>query len=187
MQPKLDPKKLVFIDETAASTNMTRRYSRATRGDRLVCKVPYGHWKTSTFIAGLRHNRITAPFLLDGPMNGATFLAYVEDVLAPTLKRGEIVIMDNVGVHEVMGVRGAIEASGANVVYLPPYSPDLNPIERFFSKFRAQLRKAAARTIDKLWEVIGLCLTDFSPRECAAYLTNSGYSRGSSQPYRKTL
>jgi transposase len=173
MQPKLDPKKLVFIDETAASTNMTRRYGRATRGERLVCKVPHGHWKTSTFIAGLRHNRVTAPFLQDGPMNGATFLAYVEDVLAPTLKFGEIVIMDNVGVHKVMGVREAIEASGADVIYLPPYSPDLNPIEQFFSKLKALLRKTAARTIDKLWAVLGSCLTDFSRDECAAYLTNS--------------
>jgi hypothetical protein len=109
MQPKLDPRKLVFIDETAASTNMTRRYGRATRGERLVCKVPHGHWKTSTFVAALRHNRVAAPFLLDGPMNGTTFLAYVEDVLVPTLKRGDIIIMDNVGVHKVAGVREAIE------------------------------------------------------------------------------
>src|SRR5215470_12840752 len=177
MQPKLDPRKLVFIDETAASTNMTRRYGRATRGERLVCKVPHGHWKTSTFVAALRHNRVTAPFLLDGPMNGTTFLAYVEEVLVPTLKRGDIIIMDNVGVHKVAGVREGIEARGATLVYLPPYSPDLNPIEQFFSKLKALLRKAAARTIDRLWEVIGLCLADFSPRECAAYLTYSGYSR----------
>jgi transposase len=176
MQPKLDPRKLVFIDETAASTNMTRRYGRGTRGERLVCKVPHGHWKTSTFVAALRHNRVTAPFLLDGPMNGTGFLAYVEDVLVPTLRRGDIVIMDNVGVHKVAGVREAIEARGATLFYLPPYSPDLNPIEQFFSKLKALLRKAAARTIDRLWEVIGLCLTYFSPRECAAYLTNSGYS-----------
>jgi transposase len=177
MQPKLDPRKLVFIDETAASTNMTRRYGRGPRGERLVCKVPHGHWKTSTFVAALRYNRVTAPFLLDGPMNGTTFLAYVEDVLAPTLKRGDIVIMDNVGVHKVSGVREGIEARGATLFYLPPYSPDLNPIEQFFSKLKALLRKAAARTIDKLWEVIGLCLTEFTQRECAAYLTNSGYSR----------
>jgi transposase len=177
MQAKFDPRKLVFIDETAASTNMTRRYGRGTRGERLVCKVPHGHWKTSTFVAALRHNRVTAPFLLDGPMNGTTFLVYVEDVLAPTLKRGDIVIMDNVGVHKVAGVREAIDARGATLLYLPPYSPDLNPIEQFFSKLKSLLRKAAARTIDSLWEVIGSCLTDFSPRECAAYLTNSGYSR----------
>jgi transposase len=187
MQPRLDPRKLVFIDETAASTNMTRRYGRATRGKRLVCQVPHGHWKTSTFVAALRHNRVTAPFLLDGPMNGTTFLAYVEEVLVPTLRRGDIVIMDNVGVHKVAGVREAIEARGAALFYLPPYSPDLNPIEQFFSKLKALLRKAASRTIDKLWEVIGWCLSDFSPRECAAYLTNSGYDQRNSQPNRKTL
>jgi transposase len=131
----------------------------------------------STFVAALRHDRVTAPFLLDGPMNGTTFLAYVEDVLAPTLKRGDIVMMDSVGVHKVVGVSEAIEARGATSFYLPPYSPDLNPIEQLFSKLKALLRKAAARTIDKLWEVVGLCLAHFSPRECAAYLTNSGYSR----------
>ena len=183
MQPKLDPRKLVFIDETAASTNMTRRYGRRGRGERLVCKVPHGHWKTSTFIAALRHNRITAPFLLDGAMNGISFLAYVEQVFAPTLRRGDIVIMDNVGVHKVAGVRDAIEARGAVLLYLPPYSPDLNPIEQFFSKLKAVLRKAAARSIESLWAAIGCCLPNLSPRECAAYLTNAGYG----QPYRKTL
>jgi transposase len=187
MQTNLDPRRLVFIDETAASTNMTRRYGRQTRGERLVCKVPHGHWKTSTFVAALRHNRVTAPFLLDGPMNGPSFLAYVEHVLAPTLKRGDLVIMDNVGVHKVAGVREAIEARGATLIYLPPYSPDLNPIEQFFSKLKALLRKAAARSIDSLWEIIGSCLADFSPSECAAYLANAGYSRRDSQPYRKML
>ena len=183
MQVKLDPRRLVFIDETAASTNMTRRYGRGTRGERLVCKVPHGHWKTSTFVAALRHNRVTAPLLLDGPMNGLTFLAYVEQILAPTLKRGDIVIMDNVGVHKVAGIREAIEARGATLLYLPPYSPDLNPIEQFFSKLKAVLRKAAARSIESLWNIIGSCLADFSARECAAYLTNAGYG----QPYRKML
>jgi transposase len=183
MQPKLDPRRLVFIDETAASTNMTRRYGRGTRGERLVCKVPDGHWKTSTFIAALRHNRVTAPFLLDGPMNGPTFLAYVQQVLVPTLKRGDVVIMDNVGVHKVAGVREAIEACGAMLLYLPPYSPDLNPIEQFFSKLKAVLRTAAARSIERLWTAIGSCLAEFSPRECAAYLTGAGYG----QPYRKML
>jgi len=183
MQTKLDPRKLVFIDETAASTNMTRRYGRGTRGERLVCKVPHGHWKTSTFVAALRHNRVTAPLLLDGPMNGPTFLAYVQQVLVPTLKRGDVVIMDNVGVHKVAGVREAIEACGAMLLYLPPYSPDLNPIEQFFSKLKAVLRKAAARSIESLWTVIGSCLAEFSPRECAAYLTGAGYG----QPYRKML
>lgn len=177
MQAKLDPRKLVFIDETAATTNMTRRYGRGTRGERLVCKVPHGHWKTSTFVAALRHNRVTAPFLLDGAMNGTSFLAYVEQILAPTLRRGDIVIMDNVSVHKVVGVREAIEARGAVLFYLPPYSPDLNPIEQFFSKLKAVLRKAAARSVNSLWDVIGLFLLDFSPRACAAYLAHAGYGR----------
>jgi transposase len=183
MQARLEPRRLVFIDETSASTNMTRRYGRGTRGERLVCKVPHGHWKTSTFVAALRYNRVTAPLLLDGAMNGATFLGYVEQILVPTLKRGDIVIMDNVSVHKVAGVREAIEARDAILFYLPPYSPDLNPIEQFFSKLKALLRKAAARSIQSLWAIIGSCLADFSPRECAAYLVNAGYA----QPYRKTL
>lgn len=183
MQMRLDPRRLVFIDETCASTNMTRRYGRGTRGERLVCKVPFGHWKTSTFIAALRHNRVTAPLLLDGPMNGASFLAYVEQVLAPTLKRGDIVIMDNVSIHKVAGVREAIEARGATLFYLPPYSPDFNPIEQFFSKLKAILRKAAATSLASLWAVVGACLKEFSPRECATYLLNAGYG----QPYRKML
>jgi transposase len=173
----------VFIDETSAATNMTRRYGRGMRGERLICKMPHGHWKTSTFVAALRHDRLTAPLLLDGPMNGASFLAYVERVLAPTLRRSDMVIMDNVSVHKVAGVREAIEARGASLFYLPPYSPDLNPIEQFFSKLKAILRKAAARSISSLWAVIGSCLKHFSPRECTAYLANAGYG----QPYRKTL
>jgi transposase len=183
MQARLDPKRLVFIDETSASTNMTRRYGRGTRGERLVCKIPHGHWKTSTFVAALRHNRVTAPLLLDRAMNGVSFLAYVEQILAPTLRRGDIVVMDNVSVHKVAGVREVIEARGATLRYLPPYSPDLNPIEQFFSKLKAILRKAAASSIEKLWAVIGSCLKEFSPRECAAYLLNAGYG----QPYRKML
>jgi transposase len=183
MQTRLDPRRLVFIDETGASTNMTRRYGRGTRGERLVCKVPHGHWKTSTFVAALRYNRVTAPLLLDGAMNGESFLAYAEQILAPTLRRGDVVIMDNVSVHKVAGVREAIEARGATLIYLPPYSPDLNPIEQFFSKLKANLRKVSARSIESLWAAIGSCLIEFSPRECAAYLTNAGYS----QPYRKML
>lgn len=183
MQMRLDPRSLVFIDETCASTNMTRRYGRGTRGERLVCKVPFGHWKTSTFIAALRHNRVTAPLLLDGPMNGASFLAYVEQVLAPTLRRGDIVIMDNVSIHKVAGVREAIEARGATLFYLPPYSPDFNPIEQFFSKLKAMLRKAAATSIASLWAAVASIIKEFSPRECAAYLVNAGYG----QPYRKML
>lgn len=183
MQTRLDPKRLVFIDETSASTNMTRRYGRGTRGERLVCKVPHGHWKTSTFVAALRYNRVTAPLMLDGAMNGVSFLAYVEQILAPTFRRGDIVIMDNVSIHKVTGIREAIEAHGAILLYLPPYSPDLNPIEQFFSKLKAILRKAAARSIESLWTTIGSCLVDFPPRECAAYLINAGYG----QPNRKML
>jgi transposase len=162
---------------------MTRRYGRGARGQRLVCKVPHGHWKTFTFIAALRHNRVTAPLLLDGPMNGLSFLAYVEQILAPTLRFGDIVIMDNVSIHKVAGIREAIEARGAILYYLPPYSPDLNPIEQFFSKLKALLRKAAATSIRNLWAAIRSSLKDFSPAECAAYLFNAGYG----QPYRKML
>ena len=171
-----------YKDETGASTNMTRRYGR-TRGARLICKVPHGHWKTSTFVAALRHNRVSAPLLLDGPMNGASFLTYVEQILAPTLRRGDIVIMDNVSVHKVAGVREAIEARRATLRYLPPYSPDLNPIEKFFSKLKSVLRKAAARSLESLWAVIGSCLADFPAPECAAYLASTGYG----QPYSKML
>lgn len=174
-QSKLDPRRLVFIDETSATTNMTRRYGRRRRGERLVCKVPHGHWKTSTFIAALRHNRVTAPLLLDGPMNGQTFKAYVEQILAPTLRRGDIVVMDNVAIHKVAGVRQAIEARGATLVYLPPYSPDLNPIEQFFSKLKAILRKAAPRSIECLRTSIRSCLELVPSKECAAFLAHAGY------------
>jgi transposase len=183
MQTRLDPRRLVFIDETSASTNMTRRYGRRARGERLVCKVPHGHWKTSTLVAALRHNRITAPLLLDGAMNGPSFLAYVEQILAPTLQAGDIVIMDNVNIHKVAGVREAIEARDATLVYLPPYSPDLNPIEQFFSTLKSILRKVAARSITALWAAISSALRAFSSRECAAYLAHAGYG----QPYRKML
>jgi len=182
-QRLLDSTRLVFLDETSVSTNMTRRYGRAPRGERLVCKVPHGHWKSTTFIAALRHDRITAPLLLDGPMNGQSFKAYVEQMLVPTLEPGDIVVMDNVSVHKVPGVREAIEACGATAPDLPPYSPDLNPIEQVFAKLKAILRKAAARSIPSVWKVVGSSIKRFSPSECAAYLVNSGYP----QPNRKTL
>jgi len=161
---------------------MTRRYGRGPRGERLVCKVPYGHWKTTTFIAALRHDRITAPLLLDGPMNGLTFKAYVEQMLAPTLKPGDIVVMDNVSVHKVPGVREAIEARGATVPHLPPYSPDLNPIEQVFSKLKAILRKAAEHSVKRLWKIIAASLKLFAPAECAAYLANAGYGQSIRKP-----
>ena len=189
-QPKLDPKRLVFIDETAVCSNITRLYGRAPQGDRLVQKVLHGDWKTTTFIAALRFNRVTAPFVLEGAMNGETFLAYVEQILAPTLKRGDIVFMDNVSIHKVAGVREAIEARGAILIYLPAYSPDLNPIEQLFSKLKSVLRKIAAYTLKgvtysmkTLCKTITSCLDAISRAECTAYLANSGYG----QPKRKTL
>ena len=142
--------KLVFLDETGAATNMARRYGRCPRGVRLLSSVPWGHWKTTTFVAGLRSDRLTAPCVLDGPMDGETFKAYVEQFLAPSLSPGDIVIMDNLPSHKVKGIREAIVAAGADVRYLPPYSPDLNPIEQLFAKLKALLRKAAPRTFDDL-------------------------------------
>lgn len=154
---------------------MTRRYGRAPRGQRLVAAVPHGHWKTSTFVAGLRSSGLTAPLVVDGAMNGETFRAYVEQVLAPTLGPGDIVILDNLGSHKVIGVREAIEACGASLVYLPPYSPDLNPIEQAFAKLKALLRKTAARTVATLWNALGDLIDRFTPQECANYLANAGY------------
>jgi transposase len=172
----MNPAKLVFIDETWATTNMTRQRGRCPRGQRLVAAVPHGHWKTSTFVAALRTTGLTAPLVLDGAMNGEAFRAYVEQFLAPTLVPGEVVIMDNLSSHKVAGVREAIEARGASLLYLPPYSPDLNPIEQSFSKLKALIRKAAARTRDALWNAIGQCLPRFPPRECANYFAEAGYA-----------
>jgi transposase len=174
-QSSLEPDRLVFIDETWATTNMTRRYGRSPRGQRLVARVPHGHWKTSTFVAGLRATGLTAPLVVDGAMNGEIFRAYVEQVLAPTLEAGDIVILDNLSSHKVAGVREAIEACGASLVYLPPYSPDLNPIEQAFAKLKALLRKLAARTVHALWDALGDILARFTPQECVNYLTNVGY------------
>ena len=171
----MNPERLVFIDETGAATNMARRYGRCPRGQRLVSSEPWGHWKTTTFVAALRVDQITAPCVLDGPMDGESFRAYVEQVLAPTLKPGDLVIMDNLGSHKVAGIRQAIEAAGAELRYLPAYSPDLNPIEQAFAKLKAHLRKAAARTLDALIAAIADALTKFSPPECANYLVDSGY------------
>ena len=174
-QPLIDPKRLVFIDETGTSTNMTRLRGRAPIGQRLADKTPHGHWKLTTFIAALRHDRVTAPMVVDRPMNGEIFLAYVLTFLRPTLSAGDIVVMDNLSSHKVAGVAEAIEAAGARVMYLPPYSPDLNPIEQLFAKLKALLRKAKERTIDNLWDRIGTLLDEFSAQECANYLVNSGY------------
>ena len=165
----------MFIDETWASTNMARRYGRAPRGERLRAAVPHGHWKTTTFVAGLRLDGVVAPLVLDGPINAAAFEAYVEQFLAPTLQPGDIVVMDNLSSHKGPKVRALIEAVGAKLLYLPPYSPDFNPIEKLFSKLKALLRKAAERTVDGLWRVIGECLDRFTPRECANDFEAAGY------------
>lgn len=166
---------LVFIDETWAATNMTRQRGRCARGERLVAAVPHGHWKTSTFVGALRVTGFTAPLVLDGAMNGEAFRAYIEQMLVPTLTAGDVVIMDNLASHKVAGIREAIEACGASLLYLPPYSPDLNPIEQSFSKLKQLIRKAAARTREALWNAIGTLLSRFSPDECANYFANAGY------------
>jgi putative transposase len=156
---------------------MVRRYGRAPCGERLVAGAPHGHWQTSTFLAALRQDKLTAPCVFDGAINGETFLAYVEQVLVPTLESDDIVIMDNLGSHKVAGVREAIEAVGATLLYLPPYSPDLNPIEQLFAKLKALLRKAAARTFEALLAAIAAALGAFTSSECANYLANAGYSK----------
>src|ERR1700723_2274397 len=174
-QPKLTPSRLVFIDETSVKTNMTRRYGRAKCGHRLVDAVPHGHWKTTTFVGALRCDGLTAPLTIDGEINGDLFLAYVEQVLVPTLKPGDVVIMDNLRVHKMAGVREAIEAAGAKLLFIPPYSPDLKPIELAFSKLKALLRAKAIRTIDALWNALGGLCDSFSPSECANYFRHDGY------------
>ena len=174
-QPALEAPALVFLDETWLSTNMARRCGRCAKGERLKAAIPYGHWKTTTFLAGLCHDGMIAPLVLDGPIDGETFRAYVEQFLAPALRPGQIVIMDNLSSHKVAGVRDAIEAAGASVLYLPRYSPDLNPIEQFFAKFKALIRKAAARTVEALWAVVAIILRCVDPNECRNYLAHAGY------------
>lgn len=172
---KLEPHRLVFIDETSTKTNMTRLYGRSPKGARLEADVPYGHWKTQTFIAGLRHDGITAPWVLDGAMNRAAFETYVEVELAPTLKQGDIVILDNLPAHKSEKAKQLLREKGAWFLFLPPYSPDLNPIEMAFSKLKAHLRKLKARTIDQLWKTIGNICDLYSPTECWNYLKAAGY------------
>ncbi len=154
---------------------MARLRGRSKRGQRCRAAVPHGHWKTTTFTAALRLDGLTAPMLLDGPMNGAAFLAYVEQVLVPTLVPGDVVIMDNLPAHKVSGVKEAIEAVGAIRMFLPPYSPDFNPIEQAYAKFKALLRKAAARTIDDLWDVIAEAIEAYTPNECRNFFVSAGY------------
>jgi len=155
---------------------MTRRHGRCARGTRLLAKAPFGKWRTLTFLGALRCDRVDAPCVIDGPINGRSFLAYVEQILVPALKRDDIVIMDNLGSHKAKAVRKAIRAAGAKLFFLPPYSPDLNPIEQMFSKLKALLRKSDPRTVETTWRRIGQLLDTFSPRECANYLTNAGYA-----------
>jgi transposase len=175
-QHRIDPARLVFIDETWIKTNMAPLRGWAPLGDRLIAKVPHGHWNTSTFIAALRCDRIEAPFILDGPVNCEAFKAYVENVLAPTLRLGDLVIMDNLGSHKGKAVRQAIRAAGAKLIFLPKYSPDLNPIEQVFAKLKTLLRKAAERSVEATWKRIGALLQCFTPTECANYLRNAGYA-----------
>ena len=174
-QPNLDPARLVFIDETGANTKMVRAYARAPRGQRALARQPFGHWKTTTFTAALRHDGLTAPFVLDGPMNREAFLVYIDKVLGPTLKPGDIVVMDNLPAHKGDEVRRRIEARQARLMLLPPYSPDLNPIELAFSKFKTLLRSAGERTVDALWNRIAEVIKAFTPTECANYFRHDGY------------
>ena len=175
VMPALDPRRLVFIDETWAKTNMTRPRGYAPRGERLVEAAPHGHWHTTTFVGAVRATGFIAPLVVDGAVNGELFRAYVERVLVPELRRGDVVVLDNLGSHKVPGVRRAIEAAGCRLLYLPPYSPDLNPIENAFSKLKRLLRAAAERTVDGLWAAIGRLLDRFTPRECRNYFRHCGY------------
>ena len=176
-QPGLDPDRLVFVDETGASTKMARRCGRAVRGQRCRAPVPHGHWKTTTFVGALRLGGMTAPMVLDGAMHGAAFLAYVEQVLVPTLSPGDIVVMDNLSAHRSAAVRDAICRAGAELRFLPPYSPDLNPIEMAFSKFKAYLKRRAARTVTQLDEAIAQAVSTYTPNECHNYFAAAGYDR----------
>lgn len=174
-QPTLATESLVFVDETWASTAMARLYGRAPVGERLVDYVPHGHWQTTTFVAALRLDGLTAPLVIDGAVNGDLFVAYVEQVLVPALRPGDVVVMDNLSCHKRARVRELIEGAGCTLLYLPPYSPDLNPIELAFAKLKALLRKAGKRTMDELWNFLGEALDAFSPEECRNYFRHCGY------------
>ncbi|MBW6496238.1 MAG: IS630 family transposase [Burkholderiaceae bacterium] len=174
-QGSIDPKRLVFIDETWAKTNMAPLRGWAARGQRLIGRAPFGHWNTMTFVAALRHDGIVAPWVIDGAINGEVFRTYVEQVLVPELRPGDIVILDNLGSHKAPAIRKAIKAAGARLFFLPAYSPDLNPIEQVFAKLKHLLRKTAERSREAVWRRIGTLLDQFSPQECENYLRNSGY------------
>jgi transposase len=179
--PALDVTGLVFLDETWAKTNLTRTHGYAPRGQRLIDTAPHGHWQTTTFIGALRADGFIAPLVIDGAVNGAMFRAYVEQVLVPELRRGDVVVMDNLSSHTVAGVRKAIEGTGCRLLYLPPYSPDLNPIENAFSKLRRLLRSAAERTVDESWSTIGRVLDCFRPDECRNYFRHCGYTHNATR------
>jgi transposase len=173
--PGLDASRVVFLDETAAKTNMTRTHGYAPKGQRLQGEAPYRRWETTTFLGAMRAEGFIAPLVVDGAMTGELFLAYVERVLIPELRVGDVVVMDNLSCHTQKAVRGLLEGAGFGVEYLPAYSPDLNPIEMAFSKFKRLLRKRAARTVETLWSAIGELLDHFSPLECSNYIRHSGY------------
>jgi transposase len=174
-QGALAHRRLIFLDETGASTNMVRRRGWGPIGERVLGHAPGGHWKTTTFLAGLAAEGIVAPFVLDGPINQEIFTAYVREILVPSLQPGDVVILDNLSSHKGVEARVLIEAAGAELLFLPPYSPDLNPIELAFAKLKELLRKAAARTRDALWALIGALLDAFTPEECSAYIRHAGY------------
>jgi transposase len=175
-QHRFDPTRLVFVDATWVKTNTTRRRGWSPRGTPLPAKVPHGHWKTLTFLAGLRHDRIVAPCVIDGPINGVSFTAWVSQFLAPTLRPGDIVIADNLGSHKGKATRKVIRSVGARLFFLPAYSPDLNPIEMVFAKLKTLPRKSDARSVEATWRRIGDLLSAFSDEECAAYLRHAGYA-----------
>ncbi len=176
LQPLLARRRLIFLDETGAATNMVRRYGRARRGERVPGQAPYGHWKTTTFVAGLTAEGFIAPLVLDGPMNRGIFTAYVEQMLAPELRPGDVLVLDNLSSHKGLEARKAVQAAGARLLFLPPYSPDLNPLERAFAKLKGARRAAAERSRDTLWDRIGLLIEDFSPAECQNYIRHAGYA-----------
>ena len=176
-QGRIDPARLVFIDETWTKTNMAPLRGWSQKGVRLLAGAPFGHWNTMTFVAALRHDRIEAPWLLDGPVNGESFRVYIEKVLVPTLRPGDLVVMDNLGSHKGPAIRRAIRSARAKLFLLPKYSPGLNPIEQMFAKLKHMLRKAAARTRDEVCTTIGKLLHTYTPQECINYIRNSGYDR----------
>jgi transposase len=175
-QPGWDVRRLVFLDETGLNTKMARLYGRSGMGQRCACSLPHGHWQTSTFIAALRHDGIDAPFLVDGPVDADAFTAYLEQVLCPQLRPGDILILDNLSTHKIPSVHRLLSACGAGVRYLPPYSPDLNPIELAFAKLKAHLRQAAARTLADLTDAVASALNSFSASHCRGFLRHAQYA-----------